>query len=740
MLEDHNNIEWNRKRAKAIVDHFGYKFFFGKRILDLGAGHGDIAEVFARLGAEINCVDARQENLDFIAKNYPHMRTQKVDLDNDFPFAFDQYDIILSLGLLCHLKNYDKHIKDICGVAEHIVLETEVFDSDETDVRVPIYEEKLINDLSFHGVGSIVSASNIQNKISELGATFQRKDKDVINSGIYTYDWKETNGGRRIGNRRIWFIKSDKFIQLKLENQTRVELAEREAAWRPTPQEPAMAKDHPNYVPRTLPPLPPRNIPYIQSSNYSPKIRLFYNYYEDKNATRKKETDLCLNKNINNLYYDTIIVESENNPTFNFMFEKINKLVGDDDISIICNSDIFFDETILLASNIGAKEVYALSRWDWNENGSSKLFDRSDSQDVWIVRGKVENVFGDFTLGAKGCDNRISYEFNQAGYKITNPSKSIKSYHVHNSVVRNYSDIDIVPPPYLKVEPITLLSHIFALTSICPRPDQFKIQKECIQSWIESGCEVIAFQSPKELNILAPSEWPGVHFIEAQPSNTYASYIPISRMIRWAESQNGYALLINSDCRLSANKATMSALTEISNKGLVYLVRHDIDDKGITTKQQYGIDAFIFPTQFGKLIPESDIFCMGKPWWDTVLPAIMLGANKKVFSPSFPILFHKTHQLRWDINADLRICHQEAVRVLRWNPRDSSNKLLHNCSGGGALHNKICANTENINYNPSWNNPPIEKQAVQKNNIFQSLAQWRHTRFKRLCSTHNRKG
>lgn len=177
-------------------------------------------------------------------------------------------------------------------------------------------------------------------------------------------------------------------------------------------------------------------------------IRLIYNYYEDKNKVRKREIDFCLQKNLDNPHINVVIIETEEKPTYNLFFQKINEMTGPDDINIICNSDIFFDETIILTATMKHKQVYALSRWDYINEHNIKLFDRHDSQDTWIVKGRVENVISNFTLGKKGCDNRIAYEFKNAGYLISNPSRSIKTYHVHNSNIRNYSQRDIVPGPY----------------------------------------------------------------------------------------------------------------------------------------------------------------------------------------------------------------------------------------------------------------------------------------------------
>jgi hypothetical protein len=182
-------------------------------------------------------------------------------------------------------------------------------------------------------------------------------------------------------------------------------------------------------------------------------IRLLYNYYEDNNPVRKKEIDFCLRQNLSNPHINVIIVESADKPRYDDMFGKLNRITNSDDINIICNSDIFFDETILLAERfLRPRDVYALTRWDYINEHNVKFFDRRDSQDTWMWRGKLENVIGGFSLGKRGCDNRIAHEFRDAGYRIMNPSRSIKTYHVHTSNVRNYTQNDVVHGPYFHVD------------------------------------------------------------------------------------------------------------------------------------------------------------------------------------------------------------------------------------------------------------------------------------------------
>ena len=477
----------NHKLAKAIISHYSYTFFYGKKILDLGAGQGGIAAALARLGADVLCVDARGENITTINKLHPHLKTLRCDIDNEWPFAGQHFDMVLSLGLLCHIDNYDKHLNDICGVAEHVVLETEVLDTADIDWKMKFFEDAAINDLSFTGKACVVSAQNIQNRLSAISATYKRKDDPNRNSDNIRYNWVENNIGKQVGNRRMWFIRRDPHLVKIAANNEQIQKAENviiennnvrqlNAAAIPTHAPTySIAANRAAINTSMLQRKAANNARYnkgtslfygkpVFNHNSTPtptlpqtKIRLFFNYYEDKNPERQKEIDYCLQKNIDNNLLDIIILESEKTPTYNFYFEKINQLTRPDDINIIANSDIFFDSSIGLVSQMQPKEAYVLSRWDWYGEGSiAKHRAIKNSQDVWIIKGKAENIDGSFCLGVPFCDNRIAFELSRAGYKVSNPSRSIKTYHFHNSGVRKYRDDERVNGQYLFVEPTSL--------------------------------------------------------------------------------------------------------------------------------------------------------------------------------------------------------------------------------------------------------------------------------------------
>jgi SAM-dependent methyltransferase len=218
MTFDGKYQDWNQKRIKGILEFYGHKFLYYKKILDLGCGHADISGVFYRLGADITAVDARQEHLKIIGKKYNGIKTVKADLDNEWPFVRNHFDIALDLDLLCHLSNYEDHLKKVCSITNHLILETAVCDSDDSNKNVPFPENKNIYDLSFNGMGCLPSTAAIERVLSDCGMEFRRQDVSKYNSGSYQYDWQPKNDNSiDLNKRRLWFaIKRGNPIQFAI--------------------------------------------------------------------------------------------------------------------------------------------------------------------------------------------------------------------------------------------------------------------------------------------------------------------------------------------------------------------------------------------------------------------------------------------------------------------------------------------------------------------------------------------
>lgn len=182
-------------------------------------------------------------------------------------------------------------------------------------------------------------------------------------------------------------------------------------------------------------------------------MNLFVNTYIDPNEERNKELIECLRLNkINNPSF--CIYELQGRPTFKDFFNCINSVTLPTDINIIINSDIYLPEGFNV--NPEPDDCFALSRYDIQPDGSAIHYPNPSSQDTWIFRGAIRMVENcSFVLGVPGCDNKIAYQLRQAGYKVTNPSLSIKTYHLHLSNVRRLAKrggkIFRLPKPYLVI-------------------------------------------------------------------------------------------------------------------------------------------------------------------------------------------------------------------------------------------------------------------------------------------------
>jgi len=210
------------------------------------------------------------------------------------------------------------------------------------------------------------------------------------------------------------------------------------------------------------------------------KVNLFTQYYHDSNKDRKFELDYCVYENLENdfdsvfLIYQTPRKQSfelsvnkhklsieyvDERPTFNDFFEIMDREEYAHSINILSNTDIIFTkglgDILAYVNKIESNTCLALSRYDYNmADNTTKEFHRPDRQDTWIFKGnpKVRTSIP-YGMGMAGCDNKLAYDISQHGYNVINPCKSIHTYHIHHSNVRNYLNEENqptyrVPPPY----------------------------------------------------------------------------------------------------------------------------------------------------------------------------------------------------------------------------------------------------------------------------------------------------
>lgn len=232
-----------------------------------------------------------------------------------------------------------------------------------------------------------------------------------------------------------------------------------------------------------------KELPITTIVNEEP-INVIYQYFRHPNTSRHNEIQYALKRNCENPHVNRIILLNERTYTdkelgivspkieqhvinqrllFKDVFDHIDKheVTG---YNVIVNADIFVDDSISLLkrSNMhSVKSMIALLRYEYNRsNGTSRIFGpRPDSQDTWIMHSNfnvcspMRSIFN-IPFGKPGCDNKIVYLMHLFGYTVYNVPQQIKTLHVHNTNIRDYTRKDVIPDPYGYVFPCNMLSKV----------------------------------------------------------------------------------------------------------------------------------------------------------------------------------------------------------------------------------------------------------------------------------------
>jgi hypothetical protein len=215
---------------------------------------------------------------------------------------------------------------------------------------------------------------------------------------------------------------------------------------------------------------------------------LFTQFFRHKNNRRFKEIKDCLMKNCESSHIDKIVLLNEKNYsnewkyfpgsqkvqqvilgkrlTYADFLQYVHDQVPDNVFTILCNADIYFEDSIRDLFKIDMKnKMLALLRWDVDPSGNSTLFGpRADSQDSWIflsnsIRSRTWNYSKfNIPLGQPGCDNAFAGQILRNHFVISNPSLTFKSFHLHNTNIRNYDIKDsIASDIYVNIVPSNMI-------------------------------------------------------------------------------------------------------------------------------------------------------------------------------------------------------------------------------------------------------------------------------------------
>ena len=211
---------------------------------------------------------------------------------------------------------------------------------------------------------------------------------------------------------------------------------------------------------------------------------LMVSFYCEANPTRAHELLTCLERNLANPLIGEVhvlvehrkpgrryylvqeypvfahskirLVDHGRRASYRDFFDRANKKLSGRRV-VVANTDIFFDASLAQLDSVSLDGKFlCLSRWDVQADGNARLFAHTYSQDAWIFQTPLRTFKSDLFIGLPRSDNRIAWEAQRAGLVVSNPSHTIRAYHLHLSGVRNYTEKQQLRGDGLGLVPIVL--------------------------------------------------------------------------------------------------------------------------------------------------------------------------------------------------------------------------------------------------------------------------------------------
>ncbi len=112
------NSRWGRKRVLALAKKLLGYIETGDEtdFLEVGCGNGEVARYIARTyRGSVTGVDVDPEQVRIARENddgIPHLKFMEAD-STSLPFEDDSFDVVLSFGVLHHIRNWQDALKEI---------------------------------------------------------------------------------------------------------------------------------------------------------------------------------------------------------------------------------------------------------------------------------------------------------------------------------------------------------------------------------------------------------------------------------------------------------------------------------------------------------------------------------------------------------------------------------------------------------------------------------------------------
>ena len=236
---------------------------------------------------------------------------------------------------------------------------------------------------------------------------------------------------------------------------------------------------------------------------------LITEYFKFSSEARDKEVCTAIQKNIPLFDHVFVLSEKDQCPvtdtiitekrvTYRDTFEYANQHFPEGTMVVICNSDMYFDET-LDKVHLDSNTCVALTRYNCTDGLLDGML--SCTQDSWMFVTPIRvPAKSDFYFGLMGCDNYIAYLLKNEGYHLVNPCYEVKSYHLHLSEVRTYEKKPMKPREYYHFVDPSILNQ--------REPSSFCTIATigCVDEFVAHVCSVYRYHPSKPIYAMVDTE------------------------------------------------------------------------------------------------------------------------------------------------------------------------------------------------------------------------------------------
>jgi hypothetical protein len=197
-------LEWRARRINLILSIF--PDLKSKKIIELGAGRGQIGLEFSKLGAKVTFVEGRKSHCNFIEKTNPDSSVFCHDLNLGLnPEVMKQYfNIGLHFGLFYHLTNPWQSLLEISAISDVVFFETEC--AGESANNMPVLRSEVGYDQALNQKALRMNPSMIEKQMENWGLKFIRIRSTTLDSNRHFYNLPDGLETSNHGNRSMWIV------------------------------------------------------------------------------------------------------------------------------------------------------------------------------------------------------------------------------------------------------------------------------------------------------------------------------------------------------------------------------------------------------------------------------------------------------------------------------------------------------------------------------------------------------